>query len=151
MSNNKKQQKAKEPIKMRLKTLANGNQSIYLALFNNGKWEYEFLKLYLVPERTPADKESNAQTLRLANAVKSQRIVELQNNAHGFTGGGKRSKVNAIEYIKTLADKKRIRAGGTERGVFQGYNALAYQLKQYSGDKITFKQSDKTYCEGFIE
>ncbi|GHT05612.1 tyrosine recombinase [Bacteroidia bacterium] len=152
MSNKKhKQPKAKEPVKMRLKRLANGNQSIYLDYYKDGKREYEFLKLYLVPERTPTDKDTNTQTLRLANAVKAKRIVELQNNAHGFTGGGTRSKVNVIDYIKTLADKKRIRAGGKERGVFQGYNALAYQLQQYSGTKTTFKQVDKLYCEGFIE
>ncbi|GAP73206.1 hypothetical protein SAMD00024442_69_7 [Candidatus Symbiothrix dinenymphae] len=93
-----------------------------------------FLKLYLVPERTPADKAKNDETLRLANAVKSQKIVELQNNAHGFSNVT-RSKVNVIDYIKTLADKKRVKAGGKERGLFQGYNALTYHLEQYSGKK----------------
>ncbi|MCL2649925.1 MAG: Arm DNA-binding domain-containing protein, partial [Candidatus Azobacteroides sp.] len=135
MSNRKKQPKAKEPVKLRYKKLANGNQSIYLDYYKSGKREYEFLKLYLIPETNPIDKAKNAQTLELANAVKSKRIVELQNNAHGFTSTGTRSKVNIIDYIKLIAEQKRIKAGGKERGSFQGYNALARQIEAYSGTK----------------
>ncbi|MDE5840661.1 MAG: site-specific integrase, partial [Muribaculaceae bacterium] len=41
-----KTSKAKEPIKLRFKTLANGNQSLYLDYYHDGKREYEFLRLY---------------------------------------------------------------------------------------------------------
>ena len=153
MSNRKKTPKVKEAIKLRYKKLANGNKSIYLAHWNNSnnKWEYEFLKdLYIVPETTPANKESNENTLRLANAIKAKRIVELQNNAHGFTNNGTRSKVNVIEYIKAIAEKKRIKAGGSERGTFQSYIALIRQLEAYGDLKTTFKQVDKNYCNGFL-
>jgi len=44
----------KEPVKIRRKTLANGNISLYLAIYINGQREYEFLKLYLVPEKNKA-------------------------------------------------------------------------------------------------
>jgi len=152
MGNKKtKIQKAKEPIKVRFKTLANGNKSIYLDYYKDGKREYEFLKLYLIPEATSADKETNNETLRLANAVKSKKIVELQNNAHGFTNGGTRSSVNVIEYIKALAENRRIKAGGGSRTVAMGYLALARHIETYSGKKNTFKQIDKAYCLGFIE
>ena len=84
MSKKAAQTKAKEPIRMRFKEIANGNQSIYLDFYTGGKRQYEFLKLYLILERTAADKETNRQTMATANAVKAQRIVELQNAAHGF-------------------------------------------------------------------
>ncbi len=42
----------KEPVRIRRKTLANGNISLYLAIYINGRREYEFLKLYLIPEKT---------------------------------------------------------------------------------------------------
>ena len=151
MSNKKKQPKAKEPIKVRFKELANGNKSIFLACYRNEKWEYEFLKLYIVPERTQADKDANNETMRLANAVKAQRIVELQNAAHGFTVAGGRSKMNVIEYIKDMAGKKRIKAGGGKRTTADTYLALAKQIEEYSGLKTTFRQVDKKYCSGFIE
>ena len=144
-------QKVKEPIKVRFKELANGNRSIYLDFYKNGKREYEFLKLYVIPERTPADRLANAKTLELANAVKAQRIVELQNASHGFSNGGTRAKVNVIDYIRALAEKKRIKAGGGKRTTGQTYLALARHIETYSGTKTVFKQIDKTYCIGYIE
>ena len=76
--------KVKEPVKVRLKDFRNGNKSVYLDWCRNGSREREFLKMYIIPERTAADKKANAETMRLANAVKSERTVELQNAAHGF-------------------------------------------------------------------
>lgn len=76
----------KEPVRIRRKALANGNVSLYLAIYINGHREYEFLKLYLIPEKTKADKERNKQTMALANSIKAQRIVDIQNGAHGFKG-----------------------------------------------------------------
>lgn len=60
----------KEPIRIRRKKLTNGNVSLYLDIYLNGKREYEFLKLYLIPEKTKADREANRQTLQLANSIK---------------------------------------------------------------------------------
>ena len=152
MSNKKKATtKAKEPIKLRTKQLANGNQSLYLDFYKDGQRQYEFLKLYLVPETAANGKEVNAETLRLANAVKAQKIVELQNTAHGFTVKSGRSKMNVLDYITDIADKKRIKAGGGKRTTAMGYLALAKQIEAYSGLNTTFKQIDKKYCAGFIE
>lgn len=69
----------KEPIRIRRKKLENGNFSLYLDIYINGKREYEFIKLYLIPEKTKADKEVNRQTLQLDNSIKARRIVEIQN------------------------------------------------------------------------
>ena len=74
----KKQIKVKEPIRLRTKKLSNGNESLYLDIYTDGKRDYEFLKLYIIQERTKEDKEKNTQTLKLANAIKSKRIVDLE-------------------------------------------------------------------------
>lgn len=37
----------KEPVKLREKKLANGNVSLYLDIYRNGKRQKEYLKLYL--------------------------------------------------------------------------------------------------------
>ena len=153
MDNKKEMPIVKESIKIRYKELAGGGKSIFLALWNGGndKWEYEFLKLYLVPEKTRADKEKNAATLGLANAIRSKRVYELQNNQHGFSNTGIRSNANVIDYVKTLAEKKRIKAGGGERTSAMNYLSFARHIEVYSGAKTTFKQIDKKYCTGFIE
>ena len=79
----KKVSKAKEPVRIRYKNLANGNKSIYLDIYQNGKRNYEFLKLYLVPETSSEAKIQNENTLVAANAIKSQRIIELTNDVAG--------------------------------------------------------------------
>lgn len=80
--------KIKEPVRLREKELSNGNISLYLDCYDNGKRKYEFLRLYLIPERTREDKQKNEYTLRLANAVKAKRIIEMQNNKFGFSNAG---------------------------------------------------------------
>lgn len=88
MAKKKQEVKLKEPVRIRFKQLANGNQSIYLDYYTGdvirkenyvgGKRQYEFLKLYLIPEKTREDKAKNEATLALAKAIQSKRIVELQ-------------------------------------------------------------------------
>ena len=72
MARPKKQVKLKEPIKIRLKSLADGNKSIYLDIYYKGVRKYEYLKLYLVPEINPVCKEQNKQTMAVAERIKGQ-------------------------------------------------------------------------------
>ena len=46
------------PVRIRFKELENGNKSIYLDIYYEKKRRYEFLKLYLIPERIPRKQES---------------------------------------------------------------------------------------------
>jgi len=131
----------KELIKVRFKPLANGNQSIYLDYYNNGKRQYEFLKLYLVPAVTDIDKTTNAQTLQLAHAIKAEKIVELQNTAHGFTFSKNKLNIKVIDYLQKLAVEKKQNY----------YKALSTHIIRYSGEETTFKQITKEYCQKFID
>ena len=152
MANRKKTTpKAKEPIKLRFKKLANGNQSVYLDYYSNGKRQYDFLRLYLVPEITPIDKTANDQTLKLANAVKAQKIVELQNMSHGFKFSNIKQKARLIDYLQALAAEKKQAAGNATKGQHQVYNVLIKHIRQYSGELTTFKQVTKEYCSGFLD
>ena len=56
MARPKKQVKAKEPVRLRFNKLKNGNTSIYLDIYHDGRRSYQFLKLYLVPETDYASK-----------------------------------------------------------------------------------------------
>ena len=144
-----KQVKVKEPVRIRTKKLANGNESIYLDLYKDGDRVYEFLKLYLIPEKSKTDKEANRKTLELANAIKAKRIVELQNNEHGFKTNTTRSKMNLIQFVLHLADEQLAKSGN-KRSYYYTLHSLAKHLDAYAGDKITFTKVNTEFVRGFI-
>lgn len=144
----KKSVKAKEPIRLRFKKLANGNKSIYLDYYKDGKREYEFLKLYIIPEKNASAKVQNEETLRTANAIKAQRIVSLQNEQHGFTSSGVKGRTNFISYLELQAEKYE--ANGSKAYGRSVRNTII-QLKRYKGDNIQIKQVDKKFLLGYIE
>jgi integrase len=150
MSNKKKQPKAKEPVKIRYKALKNGNQSIYLDIYRNGKRCYEFPKLYIIPERTPDDREQNRQMLEKAIKIKAQRIDEITSDENGFANMGLKQKARFIDYLKAIADEKRLQSGGA-KGMHQTYESLIKHLTAYRGDRFTFKHVNKDFCTGFID
>ena len=85
MARAKKQVKAKEPVRLRMKPLSNGNKSLYLDIYHNGKRTYEYLKLYLVPDAGDAiAQHQNAITMMAANARKSRRIIEITSSESGI-------------------------------------------------------------------
>lgn len=106
MARKKNEMKAKEPVKLRFKKLSNTNQSIYLDIYYKGKRYYEFLKLYLTPERFPEDRDKNRITLRLANSIKAQRIIDLQNEIYGVRMINGLGKKTLLEFLSELSTDK---------------------------------------------
>lgn len=141
----KEELRIKEPIKLRVKHLANGNKSIYLDMYMNGKRKYEFLKLYIIPEYNKSDRVRNSETLKLANAIKAQRIIELQNQSHGFKIN-KTSHIRLTDYIQSVAEKK------SENEVRKTVlHAVVYHLKRYNPNDIQLSRIDKDYILGFLD
>ena len=105
MARPKKQAKIKEPRRLRTKTLANGNKSLYLDMYQNGKREYLFLRLYLIPEIDQATKTANQNTLQAANAIKAQKIIELTNSKAGLTSVSVRSKIRLTDWVEQYREQ----------------------------------------------
>ena len=134
----------KEIIRLRRKRIQSG-ESLYLDSYFKGKRRYEFLRLYLIPERTKADKLKNEQTLRLANTIKSKRLVELFNNKYGFSN--EKPEVNLIQYIRLVMENKE-KQGKT--GIKSTFETLIYHLTKYRGERILLSDLDDRYTKGFV-
>ncbi|MDY5824473.1 MAG: hypothetical protein SPJ99_06445 [Candidatus Coprenecus sp.] len=93
----------KEPIKLRFKQLKDGNQSIYLDCYVNGIREYKFLNLYLRQDTSRENKMWNKEQLRLANAIKAQYIIDIQNREFGFKDRNRTRKLNFLTYCEDMA------------------------------------------------
>ena len=136
----------KESIRLRKRKLATGNTSLYLDVYRNGVRQYEYLKLYLIPEKTREDKDKNKQTLQLAEAIKAKRTVELHNNEFGFTN--RRTQVRFFDFFEKLIYHD---GDGAERqkGCASGWRATAAFLHQYERRDITFADIDSAWINGF--
>ena len=134
--------KVKEPIHLRQKKLSNGNISLYLDVYYNGRRKYEFLKLYLIPERDKKAKARNEETLRLADAIKAKRIVEIQNGAYGFNS---KSRTFLVSYIEGFIAKKN------NSGTRKTYRNVYIRAKEFFGNTFVLENITTADIKAFFD
>src|SRR5574344_1894355 len=137
----------KEPIRLRQRKTPAGNTTLYLDIYINGKRSYEYLKMYLVPEVTRADKEKNRETLAMAEAVRAKRIVELRNGEFGFKSDHA-EETNFYDYYVAITEN---RLGQDTKGTWGNWCSCLKHLENYEPrlKKLTFADIDKKWVEGF--
>ncbi len=138
----------KEPVKLRYKALKGGGSSIYLDCYVNGIREYKFLNLYLKEEKARADKLWNKEQVRLANAIKAQYIIDIQNGEFGFKDKNRTSKLSFIKYCEDMAEDYD--ENGHKSCAILLRSAIQ-RLIRYKGRNIMFSHIDKEFLVGFID
>lgn len=140
-------EKIKEPVRLRRKTLTNGNVSLYLAInIGGGRREYEFLRLYLIPERSKADKMRNRESLALANSIKAQRIVDIQKGVHGFKADFKEQTL-FFDYYQAMTERRK---KSESNGNFRNWTSCLRHLQKYESRRnITFADITPQWVQGF--
>lgn len=124
--------------------------SLYLDYYHQGKRNYEYLQLYLIPEPekgklSKEDKEENRKTLALAEAIRSKRHLELQNGIYGFQDQGK-AKGSFLRYVEYLAEKRK-----DSEGNYGNWDSALKHLKRFAKFDVTFAQIDKRWLEDLKE
>ena len=137
--------KPKEPVRVRTRKIANGNETVYLDIYVNGVRKYEYLRMYLIPERTAADKIRNANTLQAANAIKSQRILEITNKKAGISNFSVGEKITLEAFIDAYVSKHR------QNGLESRFaKALKTHLDRSVGMSLKMSAIDKDFCLRFL-
>lgn len=127
-----------------MKTLSDGNKSLYLDIYYDGKRTYEYLKMYIIPEVDNNARRQNQTTMAAANAIKSKRIIELTN---GKAGIQTKEKVFLLNWMETYRknQEKHDKKDGNQIIV------ATRILQAYAGERTTLDQIDRTFCEGYID
>lgn len=138
---------SKEPVRLRQRTMPSGNISLYLDVYLNGRRSYEYLKLYLVPEKSRADKEKNRETLKLADAIRAKRVIEVRNGLYGFQSQFA-TNTRFFDYYEAMVAK---RMGTTEsRGNWGNWRSCLHHMRKYEKRKdITFEEITPEWVQGF--
>ncbi|MDE6696006.1 MAG: site-specific integrase [Muribaculaceae bacterium] len=145
MNRLKQKVKIKEPIRLRAKSLANGNKSLYLDKYYKGKRDYEFLRLYLIPEKSAEDKAINDATLKAATAIKAKRILEYVNVRAGIKVSERTLSLN--EWIEQIIDLK---TGLQSVSSIMLMKRLLKHLNKYRLSP-SLADIDREFCIGFRE
>ena len=95
--------------------------------------------------KNQAEKQHNAEQLKFAEAVKAQRILEIQNGTYGFNNLHLLN-ANFIEYFQKLTDERK-----ESNGNYGNWDSALKQLIKYAGKIVPFKDVTTEFCEGFKE
>lgn len=149
MARTKKTIKFKEPVKIRFKKLANGNQSIYLDIYKDGVRSYKFIKnMFIVPEVDEDAKVRNQNTMLNINAIKSQIILDIANETANVSKASNKSKMLLVDWMNKYKELKQVKSQSDSFAKIID-KTIKYIVK-YKGGKTTLKQVDKDYCKGFL-
>ena len=150
MAKKKKEIKVKEPVRIREKVLEDGTISLYLDMYHKGNRKKEGLKLYIIPETTPAAKLQNKNTRRLAEQVKAQRILDIQKD--GLVDWEKLKKFRTT-LVSWLEDFVTCEAQLSPSGVVSKRNAkvrVEEYLASIGKPDLRLSEVDREFCRGFV-
>lgn len=137
---------SKDFVYLRQRPRSNGVIALYLDICRNNKRTNEYLKLYLVPERTKEDRDKNRATLQLAQSIKAQRMVEIQNGEFGFKDNYAEQTL-FFDYYRALTEKRR---GKESHGNWGNWlSCLKHMMLYEKRRNITFADITPAWVEGF--
>lgn len=146
MARTKKQVKVKEPVRLRFNELKDGRKSIYLDIYYNGRRTYQSLKLYLVPETDVSAQIQKANTLAIANAIKTEKILDLTNKIAGITDRSYKANMLFTDWMKVYRQDVEKRASAS---ALIWVDRVTNELEKYD-NSVTLAEIDRDYIMRFL-
>lgn len=136
----------KSPVKLRKRKLQNGSSSLYLDIYIDGVRKREFLKLYLISDKSAKAREQNKKTLEVANAIRAERLYNIQLGKEATPKKDKMLNISFVEYMENEVTKiKDLRTPS----YIKRYRTGISWVKRYKEDTL-LKDIDKEWIQGFI-
>src|SRR5688572_26424020 len=138
-------------MNVQLRKRKKGNKiSLYIDYYQDGKRQYEYLGLYLLPvpskgRLTPEQRNHNIETLTIAEGIRAKRYLEIQNGIYGLQDKSK-IKASFIKYIEMLCEKRK-----DSKGNYGNWDSTLKHLRKFSNNDISFAQVDNKWLNRFKE
>lgn len=150
MGRKKKEIKLKEPVRIREKQIAGGNISLYLDTYYKGTRKKESLQLYLIPEVDAAAKQQNINTRKLAEQIKSQRILDIQKDGIVDLEKVKQVHRSLVSWFEEDAKEDNGLSEASARTKRNSLTRLKEYLEYIKKPNLNLNEVDKDFCKGFI-
>lgn len=150
MAKTKKEIKVKEPVRIREKVLDGGTISLYLDMYYKGNRKKEGLKLYIIPETTPAAKLQNKNTRKLAEQIKAQRILDIQKDGLVDWEKLKRSRTTLLSWLEDFVTCDEKLSPSSVRPKRNAKDRVKEYLTSIGKPDMLLSEVDKDFCRGFV-
>lgn len=149
MVRQKESVKPKNFVRLRNKKLANGNKSLYLDIYRDGVRSYEFLKMYLIPEKNNVTaRQQNENTLQAAEVIRSERQNAIVKGQAGITDASAKNKLLLMDWLKIYRAK-------LEKRQYKDISHVDNLMRILAGYKpatmARLTGIDKDFAKGFID
>ncbi len=141
-------------IEIRTRNLRNGNKSLYLDIYENGKRRYETLNLYLVPEIDDDTKRQNKNAMAKAVAVKSERMLGIEAEAKPLTNKEIAASKTLLDAIDEYISEKEA-AGNYSKSGIRNIKQMRHIMSRYmERNHLTstrLLELDKKFVLGYVD
>ena len=141
MGRNKKTIEGKSPFKLRRRLLKDGRTSLFIDHFMNNKHEYEFLKLYLLPETSEQNRRENRKTIREAEDIIRRKREEFIRLNKTTRIGDTTDEITLSGFIDILI-KEYKKEGKTG---FKHFMTSRTNLEKFNGN-VVLTDIDTQFC-----
>lgn len=150
MAKTKKEIKVKEPVRIREKVLDGGTISLYLDMYCKGNRKKEGLKLYIIPETSPAAKLQNKNTRKLAEQIKAQRILDIQKDGLVDWEKLKKSRTTLLSWLEDFVTCEEKLSPSGVRPKRNAKDRVKEYLASIGKPDMLLSEVDKDFCRGFV-
>lgn len=149
--NIKRHLKLKEGIKLRYRKLSNGNLSLYLDSYCQGKRTYQFLHLYIIPEIDENCKRQNDETLKQALLIKSQKIIDNLKDPPQESQKEKEPEISLLNFVQQYANDRKKPNAESYHGRYATIITLKRHLENFGAQDTLISQVDVNFIKRFID
>ena len=135
--------KVKGQVKLRKRKLKHGGWSLYLDTYSRGRRRYEYLHLYLQEERTPEDRTLNSETMRVAEAMRARRMIEVQRT-------GADLKVVSDRTVSSLISECVAMRRTKTTGTLLAWEGWRNKVSGWKGVEVQLKNIDKAWWQDYV-
>lgn len=137
----------KSSVTIRTKPMKDNRRSIFLDIYIDGVRTYKFLKLYLVPETSSQAKSANSKTIKQAEKIRTDLLLELNYTRAGLEDRSFKAVIPLVDWMAQY--EAHLRRSNRSKSFCNNILATRQYLSKFNS-QIMLKDVDGAFIDSFI-